>query len=338
MKICIIKIGAIGDTIMTTPFTGALRQKFPKAQIDYYIGKRSAVVLDGNPNLSNVIPFDENIVEKKNLFAGIKLILKIRKENYDLGIILDKSHLAAKFLKMCACKDTAGFDRNGEGKILDKTVPYNNEEHEVDQYLNIAYLLGAKKITKPKIESYISKKTEEKISKMLKRKKINKFITIIPGGANNPAVGIDEVRRLPKKIWIETVKVLAKKHVLVFSGGPLDKDYNQKIINEAKIEAFNFAGELNIKESTILFKKSKLVICNDSGPMHMAGSVSKRMLVLFGATNPKRKAPRFIKVINIWKDQENYQPEFEFYGKKPKGKFMQTITKEEILEGVKKLL
>lgn len=333
-KIFIVKLGAIGDTIMTTPFTKALREKFPKAKIHYYIGKRSKTVLEGSPHLDKIIPFDEEIMENKKLISLIKLGNKIRKQNYDLGIALDKSYLSNLFLKYCKPKISAGLNREGEGNMLNLSVKYNNEEHEVNQYLKIAYLLGAKKINKPKIESYIGSEERNKVKKDLGNKK---FITLIPGGANNPSVGVDEVRRLPKKVWIEVTKELAKKHFLVFAGGPSDKDYNQEIIKKSGINALNLAGKYSIKESIALFEKAELIICNDSGPMHMAGTVCKKMITLFGASNPKRKAPRYIKIINIWKDQKNYQGSYEFYGTPPKGSFMQKITKEDILKAVKDL-
>jgi len=41
MKILLFKLGAIGDTLMTTPLVRQLRKNFPSAVIDYYIGRSS---------------------------------------------------------------------------------------------------------------------------------------------------------------------------------------------------------------------------------------------------------------------------------------------------------
>lgn len=334
-KILVFKVGAIGDVVMTTPFLEALRKKFTSAKIYYCVGKRSAAVLKNNPHIDELITFDDKIVLDKSIKGLLSLKKKIKKNNFDLGIVLDKSEFAGLFLRFSGVKTAVGFNREGEGNMLDISIPYNNEEHEVDQYLKIAYALGAKKINRPKVQTFISKKDEKTIDEILKKNKISKFIAIVPGGANNPAVGVDDVRRLPVKIWNETIKTLSSKYKIVLAGGPTDKDYNQQYIRKNVI---NLAGELSINESIALFKKAEVVICNDSGPMHMAASKASRMVTLFGATNPARKAPRYIKNISIWKDKKNYDPDYEFYGKQPSGKFMQKITAKDVLRAVEELL
>ena len=65
MKILLFKTGAIGDTLMTTPLVRQLRQSYPKARIDYLIGKSASQALLNNPNINNIIKFDEAIFFKK---------------------------------------------------------------------------------------------------------------------------------------------------------------------------------------------------------------------------------------------------------------------------------
>lgn len=80
-KILIFKTGAIGDVIMTTPFLRQLRKNYPNAQIDYLIGNTTSQILENNPNINEIIRFDEKIFFQKKIFKWKKLINDIKKKN-----------------------------------------------------------------------------------------------------------------------------------------------------------------------------------------------------------------------------------------------------------------
>ena len=66
-KILVIRSGAIGDVIMTTPLVKSIRKRFPKANISYLVGKWSKKAVESNPNIDNIIAFDDDIVFKKKI-------------------------------------------------------------------------------------------------------------------------------------------------------------------------------------------------------------------------------------------------------------------------------
>jgi ADP-heptose:LPS heptosyltransferase len=79
-------------------------------------------------------------------------------------------------------------------------------------------------------------------------------------------------------------------------------------------------------------KLCKVVVCQDSGPMHVASAVGAKTIVLFGSTNPKRKAPLRNCTV-IWKDEDKYDDYYEVYGKERRKnvKFMEDISVEDVL-------
>ena len=137
MKILLFKIGAIGDTLMTTPLIRQLRNNFPDAQIDYLIGEHSYGVLDANKYLDNIIKFDEKIFFEKYFIKWMKLIFKIRKESYDVIFVLDKHWIFNLVSFLFRIKKRIGFDRFGEGKFLTYKVPYFGRKHEIFYYLDL---------------------------------------------------------------------------------------------------------------------------------------------------------------------------------------------------------
>lgn len=78
-SILFFKIGAIGDVLMTTPLVRQTKEA--KAKVGYLVGKRSAVVLQGNKTIDELATFNEEIFEKKsvkNVFLMIGLVYKLR--------------------------------------------------------------------------------------------------------------------------------------------------------------------------------------------------------------------------------------------------------------------
>lgn len=137
MKILVFKLGAIGDVLMTTPFLRALREKYPDAEIVYYIGEWSSEVLKFNKRISRMEVFDEKPIYKADVKALLALRKRIKKEKFDMAFILEKSKTANLFIWSCGIKERIGFDRNGEGFPNTKNVKYGVVKHEIEYYLEL---------------------------------------------------------------------------------------------------------------------------------------------------------------------------------------------------------
>jgi len=335
-KIAVIKSGAIGDVLMSTPFLRALRKRFPEVIIDYHIGKWSSAVLKNNPNISRIFKYDDSYFHSRNIKNKINLIKIIRKKKYDLVFILDKSWLANLLVFFTGIKYRIGFNRFGEGFANTKNVKYGPLKHEIDYYLDLAKIVGAFEKNK-KLDLFISEKDRLNVKKMLN--KINNPIAIIPGGAKNPGGGVIESRRWPEKKFTELIEKIPLKYTVLLLGGKSDLNYNNQILAKIKRKkVFNFAGKTTIHQSCELMRRCKYVVCNDSGPMHIASASGTKVISLFGPTNPKRKSPLTKGSIAIWKDRDIYDENIEIYGSEPKEKgYFKRINVENVLNVIKRI-
>ena len=136
-KILIMRSGAIGDVVMTTPLIKAIRRKFPSAEIDYLTGNWSKKVLEGNPQLNRIISFDDRIVYEKNWNGVWELIKEIRTERFDLAFVLDKSYHWGVLAYLMGIKQRIGFDRFGEGFAHNLNVVYDGSKYEGDYNLEL---------------------------------------------------------------------------------------------------------------------------------------------------------------------------------------------------------
>lgn len=334
-NILFIKLGAIGDVLMTTPLIRAIKKRYPNAQITYYCGKSYSKVLSGNTNINRLVPFDQDIFFKKQIKSIIKLKNKIKKEKYDIAFVLDKHWSLSLFAFLCKIPFRIGFDRNGEGFANNMNISYKKVRHEIDYYLDLAKLIGIKSSTK-KIDLTLDKKETNYAKDIFKKNKIKKSICLIPGGANNPGVGDDPIRRWPEAKFAELIQKAESKYSIILLGGPGDVAIGKKILsalnNDSKKHIINLIGKTSIKESAAIMKNSNHIVCNDSGPMHIASAVNNKIISLFGPSSPKRKAPLNKGAVAIWKSSSMYDERYELYGKKPKYKdYMGKIKVKDVL-------
>jgi len=344
MKILLFKIGAIGDTLMTTPLIKQLRNNFKDAIIDYLIGSHSYGVLEGNEHLDNIMKFDEKIFFDRDLKKWIKLIFKIRKRDYDVIFVLDKHWIFNLTAFLFGVKKRIGFDRFGEGKFLTYKVPYFGRKHEIFYYLDLLRGLGIEPDYDDwQMEIFLDNKDLEFAEKFWNDNNLNDKVVvgICPGGARNIGVGDDDLRRWDTKKYIELIKKLKENDFeVLLIGGKTDKEIEDEILKEVK--CVSAIGKTSLKESAALLKKCDVVICNDSGPMHLAAAVNKKVVSIFGPTHPSEKAPLHKESKYIWK-QIGCNPCYDLWGRYPKpcpyGKrCMKDINVEEVLNVINKLI
>ncbi len=345
-KILLFKIGAIGDTLMTTPLIRQLRMDYPYAKIDYLIGSISSHVLEGTKYIDEIIKFDETIFFKKNLIEWKNLIKKIKQRKYDVVFVLDKHWIFNLTAKLFGIKERIGFNRMGrEGKFLTKKAKYNNEKHEIFYYLDLLKAFGGEtNYDDWKTDLFLEKNDERFAETEFKINKLNsKTIAIAPGGGKNAgeATGI---RNMDIEKYVELIRQLLLKYNIILIGNTHDKEKEEKILNSIDITPYkkkiiSFIGKSKIKETAALIKKCEYFICNDSGAMHIGGAVNNRIISVFGPTNPARKAPLWKESTAIWKDQDIYEPEYELYGRQPskEKRFFTKITTEDILKCIKQI-
>ncbi|MDO5969974.1 glycosyltransferase family 9 protein [Flavivirga aquimarina] len=84
MKILIIQQQMIGDVLTSGILFEALRQKFPKAQLDYLINEHTIAVVENNPNINNFILFTKET--KSSKVKLLRLAKSVRNKQYDVVI------------------------------------------------------------------------------------------------------------------------------------------------------------------------------------------------------------------------------------------------------------
>jgi len=93
-KILIIKLGAIGDLLMTTPAVRALKKACPAAHISLLAGKSSKMVMNGNPYIDELIECDDYMIYKARFLPKARyvfsLLYLLRKRKFDAVLVFHR--------------------------------------------------------------------------------------------------------------------------------------------------------------------------------------------------------------------------------------------------------
>jgi heptosyltransferase-2 len=294
-KILLIKFGNIGDVLITTPAIKAIRKKFPDAEITMLTSKRTCGLYEQYDYINRVINAD--LVEDKNtarnvfftILGILKLARKIRKENFDLVIDFETySTFSACLSFFSGARIRAGIDFKGSsrGKLYTQSLEYIKEDrHELDTFLELAALIGAKTNDK-ETEINISKKDLKYADNLLKKLPKRTTIAVHAGGNSDWPI-----KRWPEESFSELLKFLTEKHRanIILTGSGDEKELNDRLKKEKN--AVNLAGKANLNQLAAILSKCDLFIGNDSAPMHIAAAVKTKTIGIMNCVNPKRWGP-----------------------------------------------
>lgn len=287
-KILIINVNWLGDVLFSTPFISAIRNNYPDSFIACLIVPRTLEILEGNPDLSELIIFDEEGIHK-GLTGKIKLISFLRTKKFDEVFLLHRSFTRALICFLAGIPQRIGYYTKKRSFLLTKAIePPDEGKHKVEYFLDIARKIGLK-VEKADYKFFVSSSDRDYARKILDKEGISKgdnLVVINPGG-NWP------LKRWPKENFAKLADILSDslKAKIVITGAGKDVKLAQEISSLMKHKAVVLSGKTNLKQLGAVLEEANLVISNDSGPMHIAASLKTPLIALFGPTSAAITGP-----------------------------------------------
>jgi heptosyltransferase-2 len=283
-NILVVQTAFIGDAILTLPLIQTLKSNFPSSSIDVVVVPRTAEIFANHPAITRIIEFDKR---KKDKGLGGLLNLRARLQNvaYDLVLVPHRSLRSALLAKMTGSRQSIGFDRSA-GRFLFKTVvPYDSTAHEIERNLSLLKAVGIESPATSLPQLYPSIADRQFVDSVVSGFDIGTmrgFIAVAPGTVWN-------TKRWPKERFAEICRQLVfERYAVILLGGREDVALCEEIITVASAERiFTAAGKLSLLQSAELIRRSRLIIANDSAPVHIATAVGTPVEAIFGATVPE---------------------------------------------------
>ncbi|HEY8400917.1 MAG TPA: glycosyltransferase family 9 protein [Cytophagaceae bacterium] len=284
-KIAILRANAIGDFLVTLPAIYAIREAYPSAELvllgrpwhkQFLANERTpidrVVVIPVTKGLREEAGMAEDKEEQERFFESMN------QEQFDIAIHFQgKGWAANKFINKLGARVTAGIVDEGADKI-DLSIGYYYYQSEVIRYLEVAGLIGARPAyLEPVIR--VTEEDESEALQLIKDWTLDAYIVIHPCGT--------DIRRM----WVidklaETADTLVNKgYKVVFTGTSEDQIYINSILNAMSFEAYDAAGKLSLSGLAAFFKRSRVVVAVDTGPLHLARYVGAKTVGLYWAPN-----------------------------------------------------
>jgi ADP-heptose:LPS heptosyltransferase len=272
------------------PFLGRIKGKFPQAELVFITFDLNKGFLEASPAVGRVI----YLRCTKNLVSIVKqliqLLIRLRKEHFDLLINFETfNHASALFSCLAAIPERIGLYTRYEKIFYNHPVYYEKSAHISQAFLNLLGPLGLDHAYT--YSDYHGQEREKaKVDSLLNSRKIKKFICFHPGTSKN-----FEGKRYQADSFAELAGLLMNKYDIpvIFTGVAAESGMIKQIIQRvlSKDRVFDFSGKLTIREFTELLRRSSLLVCADTGPLHIAASLGVNLAVFFGPTSPQKYGP-----------------------------------------------
>lgn len=302
-KIIIIKLGSIGDIVHTLPTLNALREKFPNAYISWIAKEEFSGLLLQHPSLDQVIPLSFTGSRIKVITGVFKIIRKIRKERYDVLLELQGdlrggliSFLSGVPLRLGYCAGSSRVEKIST--IFNNVKIREGKGHILESNLNFAKKLGAKP-EKISFCLYAGEGEREYIGSFLEREGINnkKIVIVHPG-----TTWI--TKRWPVKSYahlIDKIKAHFDDIEVIITYSPNEKELAEKLKGIAQYPPL-ISPPTTLRQLVALIERCIIFISSDTGPLHIAAGLGKKVIGLYGPIDPVRNGPYGTESIIIRKD------------------------------------
>ncbi len=282
-KILVIRVDGIGDLLNSTPAIALLRESYPSAEITVLARPLNAPVLAGNPDVDRILIFDRK-GKHRGIRAQLQFYRQLRRERFQLVVAMQTamwSHLVA-FL--CGATYRLGRYQKRFRSTLTHTWRgqyRKGETHEVDRNLELVRLI-CKGEGKRKLVFHLSSDEIAAAKAHLTSWGLTPdtfLIGIHPGGSSFD-------KRWPEKRYAELADRLSHQYnaAILLLRGPEEAELVRNIQAAMEARAISHAPE-SIRELGALLSCCDLVVCNDSGPMHLTAALDVPMVAIFGPTD-----------------------------------------------------
>lgn len=268
--ILILRHDGVGDMVLSTPLFRALKKNFPDARLTVLASQRNYGIIENNPNVDEIL-----------IYKGTgQFIKEVRKRGFDLATDLFFTYeMKQAFMAyLSGAKYRIGFEEAGREIFFNVREPITlPEKNMVEHLLDLSEKIGTKREgCEPEI--FLTEEEKKWASSFLSEKGLAAAIKIaIHPGAFYPS------QRWPALRFGEIAKRIIKEYeVKVLLFGDKGEKLLLKTIRDIAGEKTEIFCGLRLRQFIVLLNYCNLLICNNSGPLHIASALKIPTVSIMG--------------------------------------------------------
>jgi lipopolysaccharide heptosyltransferase II len=302
-RILLLKMWGMGSIVLVSSIFQEARRLYPNARIDVITLHENLSLLELYSDVDRKYSLDLSQGVFSFLWQTLTMLRRLRSEHYDLLLDLEFfTRFSAIFSFLSGARRTHGFSAKSEarGRLHDVEVPFNSYQHVAVNFRSL--LRGAAMEPSPR-EEILGRAALPLLEAPAEAwDRCRALLEAAPGfDPNRPIVALNPnagdmalERRWPAERMLALLRELANESVnLVLTGSPGERAYVESIANEPSVAGriVSVAGLIGIPELIALFAHARVVVSNDSGPLHLAAAAGTDTVALFGPETPVLYGP-----------------------------------------------
>jgi len=283
-RLLFVRTDRLGETVLNLPVIHEVRKALPAWQLLFLVQERLCPLFGGHPDV------DEVLAESVPAWSWWRRAWGMSRQWRAWGISTvvisnpkKEYHLAAW---LAGIPTRAGYDRKWgfllTHRLEDRRVL--GERHEVEYNMQLLAALGLTVPSSVVLQLPVTKAGEEECTQLLEQlgvQQVDRLIVVHPWTSNpRKQWPLPQAQELLQRLWRMGVGRV------VVAGGPEEAPSAQTLLRGLESEVVNVAGRLSLPALAALLRRARLMITNDSGPMHLAAAVGAPVVALFGTEDP----------------------------------------------------
>lgn len=291
-RVLVSRLEYLGDVILTLPAVRALKDRYPKAEIDYLARSNGADVLEGDPLISRVLRAPE---KEESWGATWRVVREMRVRKYAAAVDLYSNPRSALLIGLSGARlRIGGARRVRKWFYTHPTVTPGAIRSAIDHHLHYMRPLGVEsRATRPvlTLREAERERAVEKLREFGAAGSPERTVGLHPGGKW-------EVKRWPVEYFADLALRLFEKHGLrvVVLIGPGELSYQDALRARLGSRAI-YLPTLLIRETAAVISALDGMVVGDGGIMHVSVAVGTPTVGLFGSSEPA-----------IWFPYESFGP------------------------------
>ena len=279
-QILLIRIKAIGDVLLTLPAVGAVRENFPDAKITFLTSEENTSLLRGFSDVDEVIALDRAALRSGNPLRVVpqffSLLRRLRTGKFDLVVDFQGNGETAWLSRFTGAPRRWGSVYNpGQGWAFTRRVARSKNLHPAEGNLELLRQCGLT-ISSPKNEFVLPPEAMVVAQRYFADHQLD---------VAGRTLFLQPFTSSPHKNWpLENFIELARHWQteggqVIFGGGPADRE----ALRPAATAGFAVSAGVPLLVTGGLVKLSTLTVGGDTGTLHLAVALGRRVVMLMHA-------------------------------------------------------
>jgi heptosyltransferase-2 len=283
MRIVVAQTSFLGDVVLSTPVFAALKHRWPHCHVTAWVRPEGAAVLAEHPHVDAILTDDKRGADA-GLGGLVRVYQRLHAGRFDVAVAVHKSLRTAVLLAAARVPRRVGFRQSAGWFLYHERVMRDATRHDVERNLSIVSALGIDPEVGPARLLVVPSAAADTRAVALLRAR--------GGDPSAPLIGLAPGSVWATKRWtVAGYAALAtalhqRGYVVVLLGAPNERDIAAQVSRAAGGAAIDLVGQTDIAMLVAVVNRCRLLICNDSAPMHIAVARDVPVVVVFGPTHP----------------------------------------------------